>query len=422
MIRPLGYGKTSMVNASASQYTRAWILEERTQPHVKIWGVSVAERLRRALLASGFSPERISLGPNTAVHGQEDAFLLLRADYVFDERLVRALSNASDTVLTLEGTPVAAHVQRAYLPEAQALFSGAPTHNSRDHTTRLRTATPLELVPAYTATLRKADPPYLLPARQEYVAQIEAHIFAASYKGITDLVTKWVWPTPARLVTRWLANAGVHPNVVTLLSWVLVMLAAWLFVRGDFGLGLVAAWIMTFLDTVDGKLARVTLTSSTVGHVLDHGLDLLHPPFWYLAWAFGLDLAHGSPWLVPATAVIIVGYIVGRLFEGLFMLLFKMEIHCWQPVDSFFRTITARRNPNLILLTTGTFAARPDWGLLLVAGWTICSIGFHTVRLLQACVLHWQGRVIDEWQGRTRLPPLPLSPTRNTPDQSESLA
>ena len=41
---------------------------------------------------------------------------------------------------------------------------------------------------------------------------------------------------------------------------------------------------MTFLDTVDGKLARVTLTSSPFGNVLDHSLDLIHPPFWYWAW------------------------------------------------------------------------------------------------------------------------------------------
>jgi phosphatidylglycerophosphate synthase len=45
---------------------------------------------------------------------------------------------------------------------------------------------------------------------------------------------------------------------------------------------------MTLLDTVDGKLARVTVASSKFGHVLDHGVDIVHPPFWYLAWGLGL--------------------------------------------------------------------------------------------------------------------------------------
>ena len=44
---------------------------------------------------------------------------------------------------------------------------------------------------------------------------------------------------------------------------------------------------MTFLDTVDGKLARTTLTSSKWGDIFDHGIDLVHPPFWYVAWGAG---------------------------------------------------------------------------------------------------------------------------------------
>jgi len=45
---------------------------------------------------------------------------------------------------------------------------------------------------------------------------------------------------------------------------------------------------MTFLDTVDGKLARVTVNSSPFGHIYDHAIDLISPPFWYLAWGLGL--------------------------------------------------------------------------------------------------------------------------------------
>ncbi len=148
--------------------------------------------------------------------------------------------------------------------------------------------TPSRLVPAYTAQLRKAEPAYLFEARPELARAVEQRTFSASYKGVTDLVTKWVWPRPAAAVTRWLAAWHVHPNTVTIVSWLLAALACWLFAVGHFVTGLLAAWLMTFLDTVDGKLARVTITSSRFGNVLDHSLDLIHPPFWYLAWAHSL--------------------------------------------------------------------------------------------------------------------------------------
>lgn len=377
---------------------RAWIVGEPAE--VRVWGLTPQERLRRTLLAAGVPAGRIRMGPATGAPGQWDGepLVLCRSDYVFDERLIRALVASEATALTTcDGTEVVAmHVAKEHAAEAVRLLAGGASFVTLARTAGLRLVDPDTLAPAYTAALRKADPPYLFPVRRENLTAIENRIFQASYKGVTDLVTKWVWPLPARAVTRCLARAGVHPNVVTVLSWVLVVITALLFGAGWFGGGLVSAWLMTFLDTVDGKLARVTLTSSRVGHVLDHSLDIVHPPFWYLAWATGLPAQ--AVWLGPAAVLTVGGYLVGRLLEGLFLLVFKMEIHSWRPIDSAFRTVTARRNPNLILLTAGTLAGRPDIGLVLVALWTVCSVGFHTVRLVQALAHRWRGLPVRTWQ------------------------
>ena len=259
---------------------------------------------------------------------------------------------------------------------ARARRSRAPTP---DALPELRRVTPDELVPAYIAALRKREPAYVFPARADTAAEVERRTFDASYKGLTDLVTKWVWPRPAQAVTRWCARHGVRPNAVTVASGVLAVAAALLFARGAFGTGLVCAWAMTFLDTVDGKLARVTLTSSRIGDVMDHGLDLIHPPFWWWAWGIGLGAGHEL-----ATAIVVGGYLVGRALEGAFLARFGFETHSWRPIDGLFRTITARRNPNLILLSVGALAGRPDLGLVMVALWTIASLGFHALRLVQA--------------------------------------
>ena len=418
---------------------QAWVIIEPQQSDGRVWGITPAERLRRALCAVGVAKEHISIGPSLDCSPVSGSLLLFRADYVFDERLIRALVGAINTVLIApsspenKGRPVAAHVTASYATEAQDLLSGQSIAKESYSATELQAVAPTDLVPAYTATLRKTDPPYLLAVQAGNLAEIETRIFAASYKGITDLVTKWVWPRPARVVTRWCATTGITPNMITFLSWVLVVLVTWLFLRGDFGLGLIFAWLMTFLDTVDGKLARVTLTSSRVGHVLDHGLDILHPPFWYLAWSMGLLLAPdgGSfsadsdivSWLRPAGMITVVGYIVGRLIEGLFMLLFKMEIHCWQPIDAFFRMITARRNPNLLLLSATTLIGRPDIGLVLVALWTLFSIGFHMMRVFQALIQRLRGQSIAAvWQGTAGALSLEAEAVSDLQRQPESMA
>ena len=91
------------------------------------------------------------------------------------------------------------------------------------------------------------------------------------------------------------------------------------------------------------------------------------------------------------------GYVLGRIIEGVFLWVHKTEIHMWRPLDSHFRTVTARRNPNMILLTISVAGGRPDLGLVAVAGWTAISVGFHTVRLAQSMAMHWQGRRVESW-------------------------
>jgi phosphatidylglycerophosphate synthase len=155
---------------------------------------------------------------------------------------------------------------------------------------------------------------------------------------------------------------------------------------------------MTFLDTVDGKLARVTLRSSRLGHVLDHGIDLVHPPIWWLAFGASL-LATGPAWVEAATVVTVGGYLVSRLLEGIFLAVFGFEIHSWRPVDSAFRLVTARRNPNLVLLSAGALAGRPDLGLAAVALWSAASVAFHALRLVMAFAARRQGLLLG-WQER----------------------
>ena len=119
-------------------------------------------------------------------------------------------------------------------------------------------------------------------------------------------------------------------------------------------------------DCVDGKLARCTGASSKWGNVFDHGIDLVHPPFWWWAWLHGLE-AYGRP-LEPIYSTMLLwaivgGYVAQRLVEGIFMRRNGgMHIHVWRPIDSQFRLVTARRNPNMVLLVASLIAALPVRG------------------------------------------------------------
>ncbi len=346
---------------------------------VPIWGMNSSERLRRSLARAG-----IGLVDAHEAAGAGDC-LLMRADWVYDEALVGALAKSPDTMLIGgNGEVVAAHVGSTEAQPVAALLERSG-NIADDVPPSLRVLTASELGGAYNKALRKREAPVLMKLDAGNAVAIEKRLFSAAYKGVTDLITKYVWPLPARHVTKLCAQLGISPNQVTFASLIFVFITFTLFWQGMFGWGLVAAYAMTFLDTVDGKLARVTLTSSPIGNVFDHGIDLVHPPFWWWAWIVGL--AH-TGFDLPASdlvlGAIVSGYILQRIEEGIFIRCFKIQMHIWRPFDSRFRLITARRNPNLILLTLSVLIGRPDLGIIWVAVWTVLSLFVHAWQIVQA--------------------------------------
>ena len=283
-----------MSSSPADSAPRAWIVLPPEAPEIHIWGLTPEERLRRSLRNAGCARVERVAGEDVVPAPESGSALLLSGRR--DLRPAVGRSPADRSRHAAVGAPRRSRRQRRtgrrprrrrplrggarVAPRSRARAPGLPPGLRRVDARRSR-ARLHRVASQGRAPLRAGG------SQPDEIPAIEKKLFGAAYKSITDLVTKWAWPVPAAAVTRVLARRGVHPNTVTIASWILAIAAALLFAGGRFGLGLVAAWAMTFLDTVDGKLARVTLTSSRFGHVLDHGLDLIHPPFWYLAWGFG---------------------------------------------------------------------------------------------------------------------------------------
>jgi phosphatidylglycerophosphate synthase len=321
--------------------------------------------------------------------------LLASMAYAWDPAWLKAMRTRPGTVLTLGGKPVMAHVAAGEGASAAVASVAAGTAPGG-----------LEPVAAESAELnyaelRKRERPFVLPLDPANPEAVERAAYDAAYKGVTDVLTLYLWRKPAFHLTRWAARAGLSPNTITAVGAIFCLLAFGLFWNGHYWLGSACGFVFMVLDTVDGKLARCTGASSKWGNVFDHGIDLIHPPFWWWAWAHGLE-AYGRP-IVPVWATMLMwavvgGYIAQRAIEGIWMKRFGgMDMHVWRPIDSRFRLITARRNPNMVILVGSLLFPRPDIGLELVAWWTIASLIFHAVRLAQASEQAARGQPITSW-------------------------
>ncbi len=373
----------------------AHLLDESPVP---IWGLTSRQRILRVLKdlpALNVVDDISSVSVNHSV-------LLLRGDYLYDDRLLNYLAQTPGKMLNITGEHgpmmVAAHVPSGQAQQiSDAMRKAAPAPESPE----LSVETLETLSLSFQERLRKVEKPFVLAITPDNCRELERRLFDWSYKGVTDLVTKWAWPLPARWAVGQCVRFGLRPNHVTIVGLLLVILAGVLFAYGQYGWGLLAGWLMTFLDTVDGKLARVTVTSSRFGHYFDHIIDIVHPPIWYILWGLGLGTAYPGSASIALSHVlwaIFVAYTAGRLVEGTFQwTLGRFGIFCWRPLDSYFRLVTARRNPNMIFLTLAALGGRPELGLLAVAFWTVLTTLFLIVRLALGGYVHFRRGPLRSW-------------------------
>ena len=349
----------------------------------RLWGLRIAEWQRRAYNKVGAQ----------SVSGSISASV----EWVLSSNLLKSFVASPQTALIADGQIIAVNGTGS---EAEIDMIGQFADSALLEKSGFAVHTPESLTDDYDKVLRKKERAYALDINRVPMVDILQRQFDSSYKGITDFVTKYFWPVPAFYATRFCAWLKLTPNMVTTLSLIMMFVALYYFWNGQWALGFITGWFMTFLDTVDGKLARTTMTYSSWGNIYDHGIDLIHPPFWYLAWYVGLGGGVEGPEIMQyALIAILAGYAVDRIIEGIFIVLHGFHIHVWRPINSGLRFITARRNPNMFIFMIGILLSAflpgaGEIGFITVAIWTWVCILFNVGVVLVSMLVK---RPITSW-------------------------
>lgn len=236
----------------------------------------------------------------------------------------------------------------------------------------------------FVKNLRREVQPWLFAVPDEASRRArERWMFWQNYKGSTDALTRWVYPPVVWPLVRLSARFRVHPNWITLMSVVLAFACVPYFAAGEFLVGFLMAYAMTILDSVDGKVARLTLTDSAIGNVMDHGLDIVHPPLWYLAWAWGLGARTLDDPAMLAALWLLGFYVADRIVLGIAKARFRRGLHAMTALDGAVRTWIARRNINMVILSVALLVGEGTAGMVACAAWQGLTLAWHTARTAQ---------------------------------------
>ena len=386
-----------------------WIDSRGLSTALTLFGVPPLERLRRTIgkLAAG---DRVTLSGDATARW-DGATLDAAGNEALGTRLRRALAESTGTLVAIDGSnvidprlirhlagqtqaQVASRGDGARRAVALALDASvadaipADARDLRDVADALLAsgrAQPLDegRFPAYIDKLRRSLPYWIHAVDSVETRRVlERQMFWDNYKGSTDLLTRWVYPPLVWPLTRFCARFHIHPNVVTVLSIILAFAAVPLWVDGQWLAGFVCAYAMSVLDSVDGKVARLTLTDSKIGNSLDHGLDQVHPPFWYFAWAWGLGAREWSEPLFQAGVWFVVFYFADRLVLMVAKRRLKHALHSSTPLDERVRSIIARRNITMTVMAIALLLGQGVAGFYLVTAWQVLTCAWHAWRTI----------------------------------------
>ncbi|WED42822.1 CDP-alcohol phosphatidyltransferase family protein [Legionella cardiaca] len=342
----------------------------------RVFGLKARERIIKLAAANHLTMV------NAATLTETDSpTIILDINAVFDEHFLSYLRGLTDTQI-MDGDVALACIT-SDIKIVKASIKKQKITDEDNHLIKI----PAHDIPlVFFAKQLKKGNPLIQKLECENIPIVEKKLYRSTYKGVTDLCTKYFWYHLAFYITRVLAKYRIKPNTVTFFSLIFCTLSPLLIMKNHFVLGLGCAWLMMILDTVDGKLARLTVTSSKFGDYFDHGMDLIHPPFWYLAWGIALSKYYQVQFseILNLFYVIVIFYILGRLAELFFKAVMGIKMFLWQKFDARFRLVMARRNTNFLLLTLSYIAGYPVAGFYAVYYWTIISVLIQYLRLGQA--------------------------------------
>ena len=309
-------------------------------------------------------------------------FIFCHGNLVFDERLIdnslAAENSFVDFAENSEGKFIIAvfsvktlkTILNSDLDKLKTVFSPFKTSEMESYILKLR---------------RKQEPFLLFIKNKNDIKGAEDLSFKRSYKGVTDFVTQYIYPPLIKKLVKITAPTYITPNQLTYISMILSFGSIPLFYFGWFTFAILCGILMSILDSLDGKLARLTYRTSDSGDKLDHYSDVIYLSFWYIC--IGLFLAQAFPEKAAEihlwNFIINFCYIADRITTGLFKKIYKLELHDFNPVDRFFRRIQMRRNITLVILLTGyVLPGGFVTAFLLNTAWMTISFGFHLFRFI----------------------------------------
>lgn len=149
-------------------------------------------------------------------------------------------------------------------------------------------------IESYASKMRKEIKPWWIDIdSEEELKRAKEMIIENASKNPSDALACYVHKPIENKLVAVISNYSITPNQLSILVNILAYTATVLFFFGYLLLGSVLTFVVGIADGLDGKLARVKLSTSKLG-ALEHSFDLLFEFSWFITLSWFLFRSTGS--------------------------------------------------------------------------------------------------------------------------------
>ena len=201
-------------------------------------------------------------------------------------------------------------------------------------------------------------------------------------RGRNDLLATYINKPIENFIVNRLASRQITPNQITIITNIIAYLGTFLFFRGYLIFASFLTFIVSFMDGVDGKLARVKLATSNIGK-MEHASDYLFEHSWYIALAIYLSNTFGVlPVLLSTFILLFDGF--SHYCECAFEKVIKnRSLEDYGKIEQLFRKFDGRKNSYIIFILIGVLIEYPIGSLFAIFIWSMISALFYCFRTMK---------------------------------------
>lgn len=236
----------------------------------------------------------------------------------------------------------------------------------------------------YIPFLRKSYVPTLrLISKEDDLRDIENDLFEKTFKSGLEWIAIYGYKIPVRELTRLLAKTPVTPNHITAAAMVCRWGSIPLLFTHWIGIGLLLIVLFVIMDSLDGKLARMTFRFSDQADWIDHGSVLPTRLGWYagLGWHYS-DGNISSP-IGLLTSIALVFIVLDDVNWLIAKRLFKRTLFDITDFDTRVHLFTHRRN-DMFGMLLGYFLGVGLFSFVFICLWVFGTWLWHSFRITYA--------------------------------------